>query len=220
MKLGRKRRHITPRCEHCGLHLPLCVCADLPRVATPFRWILVQHGVEVDRPTNTGRMIRKLFANTELVLYARQGVALDTTPLEAQDTDYLLLFPGDASQTLSPDRMTPRPGRRTALVLLDGTWRQASHMARRIVPLRAFPRIRLPDGPPGRWALRTPNEPHQLCTLEAAIRTVAIAGQAADARKARIAMEWIQLRMLYMKGRIPHAADLSEAETRVETDSL
>lgn len=213
----RKRQHVAPRCPDCGLHLALCVCARTPRVRMPFRWILVQHGVEVDRPTNTGRMVMSFFPETERVLYGRHGTPLDPAPLEAADTDYLLVFPGKDSTELEPGELRPRAGRRLALVLLDGTWRQAAHMARRIAALRAFPARRLPPGPPSGWKIRTPNEPHQLCTLDAAIRTVALSGQAEDARALRIAMEWIMLRMLYMKGRLPRPADRAEAEQNVET---
>lgn len=212
----RKRQHSAHRCAHCGLHLPLCLCAHTPRVRMPFRWILVQHGVEVDRPTNTGRMVMSFFPETERVLYGRRGVPLDCAPLTATDTDYLLIFPGKDSTELEAAELSPRPGRRLALVILDGTWRQASHMARRVPGLRGLPARRLPPGPPSGWQIRTPNEPHQLCTLDAAIRTVALAGQAEDARALRIAMEWIMLRMLYMKGRLPRPADRAEAERNVE----
>lgn len=213
----RKRQHTAPRCAHCGLHLALCLCAHTPRVRMPFRWILVQHGVEVDRPTNTGRMVMSFFPDTERVLYGRQGVALDCSPLEAADTDYLLLYPAKDSRELDPAELRPRPDRRLALVLLDGTWRQASHMARRVPGLRALPARRLPPGPPSGWQIRTPNEPHQLCTLDAAIRTVALAGLAEEARALRTAMVWIMLRMLYMKGRLPRPADREEAERHAET---
>lgn len=215
----RKRRHETPRCGDCGLHLPLCLCAYTPRVTLPFRWILVQHGVEVDRPTNTGRMVRSLFPGTERVLYGRRGVPLDCSPLECPDTDYLLIFPGADSQELTPAHLCPQPARRLALVLLDGTWSQASHMARRLTRLRELPAYRLPPGPPSRWKIRTASSPHQLCTLDAAIRTVALAGRSEEARALRIAMEWIMLRMLYMKGLRPGVADQAEAERHVETVS-
>ncbi|MDZ4199295.1 MAG: tRNA-uridine aminocarboxypropyltransferase [Kiritimatiellia bacterium] len=212
----KKRSHVAARCEGCGLHLPLCVCAGLPIVRMPFRWILVQHGVEVDRPTNTGRMIRKMFPETERVLYGRQGIPLDIAPLMAADTDYLILYPGPESETLKPENLRPAAHRRLALILLDGTWRQAAHMSRRIARLREIPRVRLPDGRPGVWTIRTPNAPCQLCTLEAAIRTVRLAGQLHDARDLQISMEWIQLRMLYMKGLRPRPADRREAENHVD----
>lgn len=215
----KKRRHATPRCEGCGLHIPLCICSHTPRVVLPFRWILVQHGVEVDRPTNTGRMILRMIPDTERILYARRGVPLDCTPLDEPNTDYLLLFPGAGSQELTPDALRPKPYRQLALILLDGTWRQASHMARRLPRLRALPRFHLPPGPPSPWKIRTPSAPHQLCTLDAAIRTVHLAGRTEDAHALRIAMEWIMLRMLYMKGRLSHAAERCEAERHVETGS-
>ena len=198
----RRRRREAPRCGVCGLHLPLCVCANLPRLQLPFRLILVQHGVEVDRPTNTGRLALAMLAESALVLYGRRGVPLDTAPLEDPATDYLLLFPRAEAAELAPADLRPRPDaphRRPALVVADGTWAQASHMTRRIAPLRAMRCVKLPEGPPGLWQIRRPRRPDQLCTLEAVIRAVAVGGFSAEAARLQNVLEEVHRRMQSMR---------------------
>lgn len=204
------RRHRLPRCRTCGLHLPLCVCPLMPRVELPVQFILVQHAVEIDRPTNTGRMVLGMLPNSRLITYAARDVPLDESPLRDPDTRYLLMLPRTGARVLSPVVADPAPYRRTALVLLDGSWPQASHMARRIASLRPMTCIRLPDGPPGSWAIRRPQKPEQLCTLEAAIRAVAILGRPGEAERMRDILALIEARMLYMRGVLPRPKSIEE----------
>lgn len=204
------RRHRLSRCPRCGLHDALCVCALMPRVRLPVGLILVQHAVELDRPTNTGRIAQAMIEDCTLLSYALRDRPLDTARLEEPDTRYLLLLPREDAVDLAPEDLRPPPGARTALVVLDGTWPQASHMARRIAPLRAMRCVRLPAGPVGRWRIRRPERPDQLCTLEAIIRAVALAGQEEDARRMLATMELIEGRMLYMKGMRPRPPAPSE----------
>lgn len=172
----RHRRRELPRCPVCGLHLPLCQCAIMPRIWLPWRLIVVQHGVELDRPTNTGRVALRMLVNSERVVYGRRGVEPDWSPLEDPRLDYLLLFPRTDADSLCREDLMPRAGRMAALVVVDGTWSQASHMTRRIPPLRQMRCVKLPPGPPGIWHIRKPRCREQLCTLEAVIRAVAIFG--------------------------------------------
>lgn len=195
----RCRRRKAPRCGICGLHLRLCVCAELPRIALPFRIVLVQHGVEVDRPTNTGRLALRMLSNHALVIYGRRGVALETAPLQDEAFEHRLLFPRAGATELSAADFRPREGRPLSLAVADGTWAQASHMTRRIALLRQMPCVRLPPGPPGLWTIRRPRRPDQLCTLEAITRVVAVAGYPEEAAAMQAALAMVHERMLRMR---------------------
>lgn len=206
-----KRRHRKPRCRACGLHTEICVCAELPRVPTRQSFLLVQHAIETLRPTNTGRMVEAMLPNTKLMTYGLRVRPFDDAPLRREDTDYLLLYPSDDAVQLTRDMCEPRAGRRVEFVLLDGTWRQAAHMGRRIEALRRMPRVCLPPGGPTSWTIRNPSRSDQLCTLEAAIRVVDVAGYSEAAAAMHDALEWIEARMLFMKGRLPRPYSLAEA---------
>ncbi len=149
---------------------------------------------------------------------SRRSLPFDDASLRRADTDYLVLFPSDGSPVLTPEMAAPRPGRRVAFVLIDGTWHQASRMSHRIAALRGMRHVKLPPGPPSSWSIRNPLLPEQLCTLEAAIRVVAVLGRTADADRMLDALELIEARMLFMKGRLPRPKTLEEvrAERRGE----
>lgn len=195
------RRHRRPRCRGCGLHLERCLCASLPHVPLPFEVWLVQHAVERDRPTNTGRILHTILPGSRILPYALRGQAFDPAPFTDAGYAPLLLFPAPGAPVLTAADLDPGPGRRRAVVLLDGTWAQGSHMRRRITALRDVPCRRLPDGAPGRWRLRTPHTPGLLCTLEAGVRLVRLAGLREAAARMDAAQDRIMDAMLAMKGR-------------------
>ena len=182
----------------------------MPRVELPVEFILVQHAVELVRPTNTGRMVLGMLPNSRLITYAARGAPLDESPLRDPDTRYLLMLPRSGARVLSAEVADPTPHRRTALVFLDGSWPQASHMARRITALRPMTCVRLPDGPPGAWAIRRPVKPDQLCTLEAAIRAVTVLGRTDEAARMAEILALIEARMLFMRGVLPRPKSLDD----------
>lgn len=226
-----RRRHRKPRCRECGLHTTICVCPLLPRIELPQEFLVIQNAIEVLRPTNTGRMVAAMLPNSRLLPYGlragslaaqvqagtdagddgdRRSLPFDDVSLRRADTDYLVLFPSDGSSVLTPEMAAPRSGRRVAFVLIDGTWHQASRMSHRIAALRGMTHVRLPPGPPSSWSIRNPLLPEQLCTLEAAIRVVAVLGRTDDADRMLDALELIEARMLFMKGRLPRPKTLEE----------
>lgn len=182
-KSGGKRRHTTPRCRICGLHLPECCCAGLPRIFPRQRLILIQHAVESERPTSTGRMAAHCWGNSEVLLYGRGRTPFDESPLRRPGWTYALLFLRADAEPLDAWLARPEVARaeRVAFVVPDGSWHQASHMARRLGALRGMPCVRLPAGPPGFWRIRVPRTPDQLCTAEAIARLLAALGHAAAA---------------------------------------
>jgi len=168
--MSRKSR--KPRCQVCGLHLEGCICADLPVLDLPTRFVVVQHNRERHKPTSTGRAAAAIL-RAPLVYYGAQGETLDTTHFTVEENEYVVLFPSEDARVASAEALAPSPGRRRCVVILDGTWHQCSRMARRAAVVSSFPRVSLPPGPPSRWGIRRPPRPEAVCTLEAAARLVA-----------------------------------------------
>ena len=164
---------------------------------------MVQHAVEIDRPTNTGRMAAQVWSPSAIVPYAVHGQRADETELTRPEHDYLLLYPRAGAPELTAEMLTPAPGRERTLVILDGSWRQAAHMARRWASLRAMPCIALPPGPPSAWDIRQPRHPYQLCTLEAVIRVIAILGEEETARRLQEVLAMMNQGMRFMRGLRP-----------------
>ena len=154
-----------PRCARCNLPPHLCLCADIPRVETCTRFLLLQHMVEARKKSNTGQLAVLALANSRLLTYGAPDEALDTAVLSEPGT--WLLFPD--GPPAPPDVPAPRQ-----LVVVDASWSQARRMTQRIAALRALPRLVLPPPEPGMLRLRDPTHPSGMSTLDAIARAVAV----------------------------------------------
>jgi DTW domain-containing protein YfiP len=156
------------RCPDCLLHRTLCVCALVPRLETRTRVVLVMHQLELNKPTNTGRLAIRCLPNSQVLLRGREAEA--RTPWLAEDAVPLLLFPHADAQPLERWRDSPHP---VTLVVPDGTWRQANRVRRRVAGLATAPCVTLPDQTSG-YRLRHATRPGRLSTMEAIARALGI----------------------------------------------
>jgi DTW domain-containing protein YfiP len=194
------RKSSRPRCPVCGLHLELCVCADLPVRDLSTDFVVVQHNRERNKPTSTGPVTAAVL-RAPILNYGAQDERFDPRELERPDTDYYVLYPLPDSAIVDDASTRPAPGRRRCFVILDGTWHQCSRMARRAPGVEAMPHLALPPGPPSRWGVRTPPNPAAVCTFEAATRLVEVLhGPEAAAPMAAFFTE-LSARMLGQRGR-------------------
>jgi DTW domain-containing protein YfiP len=164
-------RATGPRCARCLFPPEACLCPVVPRIAPPFRFVIVRHASEVSRLTNTARWAALALAGTEVIDHGLPAPPLDLSALEAPGT--VVLFP-------SPHPGPPPAAPPARIVVPDGTWSQARRMLQRLPALRALPRLSLPGPPPG---LR-PRRPHRgdgMSTLEAMAGALHALGCPADA---------------------------------------
>lgn len=196
-----KRSNTRPRCERCGTHLELCVCAYLEPVKLDCELWLVQNNHERNKPTNTGRLALHAFEGAGLSRYAVRGESFDPSPLARDDRRYALLFPREGAQVLRPDLLEgERPLR---LVVLDGTWGQCSRMSRRVPGLADMPAYTLPELPASHWGVRRASDPSRVSTFEAivhAVETLHGDDRCADLKRF---FDRLCAAMLFMKGKLP-----------------
>lgn len=177
------------------------MCAYLPRVETDFEILVVQNNHEVNKPTNTGRLVSHAFARSTVLRYAVRGEAFDPRELQRDDRRYALLFPRDEAPTLAPGLLgDPVPLR---LVVLDGTWGQCSRMSRRVPGLAEMPAYSLPPGPASHWGVRRASEPSRISTFEAVIRAYEALQGEAGAEPLHAFFDRLCAAMLFMKGKLP-----------------
>lgn len=147
------------------------------------RLTAVVHWRERSKPTNTVRVLERLWPATRVLVRAGKSrdagddVSQFITSLDK--TTSAVLYPGDGAVPVS-QWATPVSGQ-TTLVVPDGTWGQTRRWMRRDHRLRGLTQLALPTGlPPSVYALRraTPGEGH-LCTLEAVAHALAALGQPA-----------------------------------------
>lgn len=154
-----------PRCGRCNLPVHLCLCAELPRVETRTRILLVQHVMELGKKSNTGRLAALALTSCRPLTYGSPTEFIDTALLSEPGT--WLLFPD--GPPAPPDAPAPRQ-----LVVLDASWSQARRMTQRLPVLRTLPRLVLPPPEPGLLRLREPTHPSGMSTLDAVARAVAM----------------------------------------------
>ncbi len=152
------------KCSRCLLQQRVCLCAEVPTIATRTRVVILRHHTERDRSSNTGRLAHLALPNSEIVDHGGSGIE-GITRLPALDEAWLLYPVGE------PTQVTPDPAPRQ-LVVLDATWSQARRMYRKINALRGLPFLRLPDEEVPKARLRASPGPGQVSTIEAIARAL------------------------------------------------
>jgi tRNA-uridine aminocarboxypropyltransferase len=156
-------RSTTPRdlhghCKRCLLQLEICVCKALPRVDARTEIVLIQHVTEQFLTSNTGRFAALALPKSRIFAYGG-GEAFDPEPLCAPGS--MLLY----SSGPAPGR--PLPFLPERLIVLDGSFRQARRMYKRVPQLRELPEFRLPAPRVTPTRLRRPTQPEGMSTIEA-----------------------------------------------------
>ena len=198
--MGRPRVRTNRRCLVCGLWRERCVCAELPRAPFRTRLLVVQHAAEQFKPTNSGRLLASMVEGAELRLFGAKNVPFDGRPLADPEVDWRVLFPRPQAELLGPD-LAPAPGKRLGLVLLDGTWHQATRMARRVPGLGGLPFVALPEAGPPVWTVRTQHLAAGRSTVEAALDALEALEGAASTALLREAFVIHAERLLRLKGK-------------------
>lgn len=190
-----------PRCPGCGLPPRSCACALMPRVAVSTPIAVVQHVRERPKPTNTGRLLSLMVDGIRMLPCGMREPAFDPSPLADPSIEWFLLYPREGAPVLDPGR-APASGRRAGFVLLDGSWRQCSHMSRRLPTIADLPCVVLPPGSPSFWTVRAQHDERGRSTLEAALDVIRLLEGEAAVAPVRRAFAEITARMLHLKGRL------------------
>ena len=210
-----QRRFEAARCQGCGLHEELCVCAERPRLQLETALVLVQNNKERNKPTNTGRMVAQVLQNSELIRYGERGVSFDPAPLLRPSREYVLIFPRvddpggrdpKPAPILDPTQLQARrlahPGAILTVVMLDGTWAQCARMSRRVPALTDMVGYALPPGPPSHWGVRTASEPGRISTFEAAVRIIELVEGPGPALAMQTYFDRVAAAMQFMKAKL------------------
>jgi DTW domain-containing protein len=154
-------RSVTPadlhgHCPRCLLQLEICVCSVLPRVEARTEVVLIRHLTERKMTSNTGRFAALALPKSRILEYGG-GETFDAGPLVLPRTA-LLYCSGPAR---------PLPFVPERLIVLDGSFRQARRMYKRVPELRDLPELSLPAPLVTPTRLRTPTQPDGMSTIEA-----------------------------------------------------
>lgn len=175
-----------------------CICAGLRPVVMPLRVDVLMHHRECHRPSSTGHLIQRVVAGAHQHPYRK-----DRLPARAD-----LVDPARELWILHPQGDEPPAGAdpaRLQVLLLDGSWVQATEMAHRVAPWGR--RVRLPMTGESRYWLRTQAGAGKFSTAEALLFLLATLGLTAEHAALRAQFElhvWASLRS---RGSKERAAD-------------
>jgi len=179
------------------MHTPLCLCPDLPRLETETEVVLLTHVTELDKPTNTGRLLDLCLPGARIEAVGGPE-ALRPELTFGPSRRAVLLYPDPDAPVLdlALAHHDPRP---LTLVVPDGTWSQTRRLVRRTAG--HLPRLALPDGPPSRFRLRVAaGGEDRICTLEAVARALGIIeGHPLEAALLRVLDRMVE-RTLFTRG--------------------
>ncbi len=149
-------RDLSGHCPRCLLALEICVCSVLPCVEARTEIVLIRHITEQLLTSNTGRFAALALPKSRILAYGG-GDTFDATPLCAPGS-VLLYCSGPAR---------PLPFVPERLIVLDGSFRQARRMYKRVPELRDLPEFSLPAARVTPTRLRRPTQPEGMSTIEA-----------------------------------------------------
>jgi DTW domain-containing protein YfiP len=131
---------------------------------------LLQHPRERYVPIGTARLAHLCLPNSEL----RRGVDFDNDvgvrAALASGPPAYLLFPGPNAMDLA----VAKPEGPITLVVVDGTWSQARHLAQRNATLAALPQIRFTPAVPSNYRIRKEPALDYVATVEAIAQVLGI----------------------------------------------
>ena len=171
------------RCSACLLAEPVCICAWAAARHSAVDFVLLLHRDEVFKPTNTGRLIADILpANTLAFEWSRTEPAAELLALLADPERYpAIVFPAEEGGDRQVHTAVPDlHGKRLTLILLDGTWRQASRMFRSSTWLAGIPALTFTEPQVGRYTVRKKIRDGQLATAEAAAELLRLCGEDAN----------------------------------------
>lgn len=160
------RGALLTRCEGCLVEPRHCFCEALRPIACRTKVVLLMHRQELEKPTNTGRLLVRTLPNVEVVTRA----VADPVPVRLAEGARPLVLHPDATRVLGEEHASPD----TVLLVPDGTWSQARRMMIRDPALLHATRVRLPPGPDSIYLLRKAPHSGHLCTLEAVARALGV----------------------------------------------
>jgi len=149
-------RDLSGHCPRCLLQLEICVCGILPRIEARTEIVLIRHITERLLTSNTGRFAALALPKSRILAYGG-GDPFDPAPLLAPKTALLYCSGPPRALPFIPER----------LIVLDGSFRQARRMYKRVAELRELPELSLPAPQVTPTRLRRPPQPEGMSTIEA-----------------------------------------------------
>jgi DTW domain-containing protein len=168
------------RCPACRLSPRWCICLALRTIETPLAVDVIIHHRELHRPSSTGHLINRVVTGSRQHLWRRER-KLSAAELRLPGREVWVLHPSGEPMPADVDPRTVQ------VLLLDGSWRESSNMARAVDEgARA---VSLPMTGESRYWLRTQQDGGRFSTAEAMLFLLSAFGLGAAHETLRLQFE-------------------------------
>ncbi|WP_261816379.1 tRNA-uridine aminocarboxypropyltransferase [Vibrio gallicus] len=154
-------------CQQCGF-AHNCVCEQLPQVNIGFELVILYHPNELQRATNTGKLLTKSLVGATHYQWSRTEPPAELLTRIAEHDNVKLLFPSNTSAPLTHDEPN-----KVLYIILDATWQEAKKMWRQSPWLQQLSQVHIESNRLSQYTLRRNQEQGNLCTFEVGSALVA-----------------------------------------------
>ncbi len=175
----RFRGFKSKRCPECYISQIACICGNTPVIETKAAFCLLFHEYEINKPTNTGRLILRGIPGSKYFIWKRTEPDIEllniiNNPLYQP----YIVFPIEKEEPVySKNQSFVDDNKKPFFIILDGTWNQARKIYRKSPYLAKLPAIFLNTKKNSEYTLRSGTEPGQLCTVEVAIELLKLSNE-------------------------------------------
>lgn len=219
-KMFNARGVAVKRCQRCQLAIANCICVWRVGCSAGVDVVLLLHRDEIFKPTNTGRLIADVLPeNTYAFEWSRTSPPEELLGILADPKRYcMIIFPGqDLQRKVHRDTSCFPADKKPTLLLLDGTWKQASKMYRSSDWLKDRPLFALPQDSAGQYSVRKASSGGRLATAEAASLALRECG---ELRAAQVLADYfVVFNAHYVAARLNRLAAVSTSHERLQAFS-
>jgi len=183
----------------------LCICSIKEVVPSNAGFLLLMYDDEILKPSNTGRLIADVIADTYAYIWSRtEGNNEMLALINDQKWQPIVVFPEEyatAERIIINSRSMIQNQTRPLFILLDGSWSQAKKMFRKSPYLNDFPLLYFSPETLSRYLVRKAAKENQLATAEVASLALEFIGEEKTAQTLDLLFDHFKARYLLGKAR-------------------
>lgn len=170
----------TIQCDSCGLVKGHCICGFDVEIKSKVTFWILTHENELTRTNNTARLIENAMNTTKTFLWSRTEEPKELLELMKTHQVYLI-FSDEKEEEKKRVQVYEPSDKKTAFLILDGTWKEVRKILRKSEYLKDLPIITLNPVVKTTYDLRRNNDEGHLCTVEVAIELLKLVGDTREA---------------------------------------
>ena len=151
-------------CPNCHLSNQLCICQQLEQFELTPAILIFRHYKESYKASNTARIMALSSPDVKIIEYGKKdGDALPNLT----NSNNIVVFPSSRSVNEYDHSFVP-----DQIIIIDGSWKQARRMHRRIPGLATLSHLKIAEANPPLPRIRKPNFTGGMSTMEACIQAL------------------------------------------------